>query len=119
MQKNKKKLPGFFGYVYFYPLLSVFALKCVVTLPFDMKVLQRSSDISENSSVDLTFIIHFYLRYLNVFMQISQLLFPSIICEEHIDHSYLMASKDDFFIMNSNPTESSHLAGCTFLKQTS
>lgn len=53
------------------------------------------------------------------FMGISQLLFPFIICEENIGHSYLRASKDDFFIMSSNPTESSHVAGCPLLKQTS
>lgn len=65
-EESKKNLPGFFGCVHIYPLLSVFSLKCVVTLPFDVKVLQRSSDISENSTADFTFIIHFYLRCLKV-----------------------------------------------------
>lgn len=50
-----------------YPLLTVFfSFKCMITLPFDVKVLQRSSDISGNSNTDFTLIIYFYLRYLNL-----------------------------------------------------
>lgn len=53
-------------------------------------------------------------------MGISQwLLFPFILCGEDNGHSYLTASKDDFFIMNPNSTESAQLAECPLLQLTS
>lgn len=46
------------------------------------------------------------------------ILFPFVICGKNIGHSYLRASKNNFFIMNPNPTESSQLTGYPLLQLT-
>ena len=89
----------------------------MVTLLFDVKALQRSSDISENSSADFT-LLHFYLRYSKVLYGNKSVTLFLFIIYGKILATHIWATKDDFFIMSPNPSESSLIAGCPLLQLT-